>query len=150
MAVRRIRKELNAYSKDPFSGIRLVEDVRYPRNVFRLLGVIEGPVNSPYEDGLFFLSIELSQNYPFKPPNVTFLTPIYHPNIDKRGNNCLDILSSDWSPAFTVSRVLYTLQSLLETPCPDDPMDAEIAQLCKRNSTEFARIAKEKTRLFAW
>lgn len=147
---RRIRKELDSYSKDPLPGVTLSADLRYPGNLYRLLGAILGPANTPYEDSLFFVSIELPQDYPFKPPKVIFLTPIYHPNINKRGQNCLDIFDYQWSPALTISKVLYCLQSLLEDPNPDDPLEADIAQLYKRNLAEFTRMARGKAQLQAW
>ena len=131
------------------SGARLSPDPRFPGDFFHLLGSIIGPANTPYEDCLFFFSINLPQDYPFRPPTVTFLTPIFHPNIDKSGSNCLN-MHFVWSPALSLYRLLYRLYELLEHPDPDDPLDVESAELYKRNPGEFARVAREKALLQAW
>ena len=53
---------------------------------------MSGPQDSPYEGGSFRLEMNFPSNYPHAPPNVTFVTPVYHPNIDSGGRICLDLL----------------------------------------------------------
>ena len=53
---------------------------------------VTGPEDSPYEGGVFELTLTLPTRYPFEPPKLRFITPIYHPNIDSTGRICLDLL----------------------------------------------------------
>mmetsp|Transcript_7349 Transcript_7349/g.20013 ORF Transcript_7349/g.20013 Transcript_7349/m.20013 type:complete len:90 (-) Transcript_7349:497-766(-) len=83
------------------------------------------------------------------PPKVRFLTKIYHPNIDKLGRICLDILKDKWSPALQVRTVLLSIQALLSAPNPEDPLDASVADHWKQNEPEAINTAKEWTRQHA-
>jgi len=68
--------------------------------------MILGPSQSPYEGGVFKLELFLPEEYPMAAPKVRFLTKIYHPNIDKLGRICLDILKDKWSLALQIRTVL--------------------------------------------
>merc|ERR1711974_451648 len=80
-------------------------------DLFHWQATIMGPPDSPYQGGVFFLTIHFPTDYPFKPPKVAFTTRIYHPNINSNGSICLDILRSQWSPALTISKVLLSICS---------------------------------------
>ena len=108
-----------------------------------------GPPDSPYQGGVFFLTIHFPTDYPFKPPKVAFTTRIYHPNINSNGSICLDILRSQWSPALTISKVLLSICSLLCDPNPDDPLVPEIARMYKTDREKYNELAREWTRKYA-
>ncbi|CAI5780449.1 ubiquitin-conjugating enzyme E2 D2 isoform X2 [Podarcis lilfordi] len=101
MALKRIHKELNDLARDPPAQCSAgpVGD-----DMFHWQATIMGPNDSPYQGGVFFLTIHFPTDYPFKPPKVAFTTRIYHPNINSNGSICLDILRSQWSPALTISK----------------------------------------------
>ncbi|CAN0445435.1 unnamed protein product, partial [Ectocarpus sp. 12 AP-2014] len=70
---------------------------------------------------------------------VRFLTKIYHPNIDKLGRICLDILKDKWSPALQIRTVLLSIQASkrpLIPPNPDDPLANDVAEMWKTNEAQ--------------
>lgn len=90
-------------------------------------------------DGIFKLELFLPSDYPMAPPKVRFLTRIYHPNIDKLGRICLDILKDKWSPALQIRTVLLSIQALLSAPNPDDPLANDVADHWKTDEAGAVR-----------
>jgi len=82
-------------------------------------------------------------------PKVRFLTKIYHPNVDKLGRICLDILKDKWSPALQIRTVLLSIQALMSAPNPDDPLDENIAKHWKTDEVGAMATAQEWTRKYA-
>ena len=70
------------------------------------------------------------------------MTKIYHPNIDKLGRICLDILKDKWSPALQIRTVLLSIQALLSSPNPDDPLDENVARQWRDNEKEAIDTGK--------
>lgn len=143
---RRIMVETRNLSRDPPPGISATPD---DANCRYFHVVMAGPPGSPYEGGIFKLELFLPENYPLVAPSVRFLTRIFHPNIDKLGRICLDILKDMWSPALQMRTVLLSIQALLSSPNPDDPLANDVAEMWKTKEQEAINQAKEWTRLFA-
>ena len=111
--------------------------------------MIIGPSTSPYEGGVYKLELYLPDDYPMAAPKVRFLTKIYHPNIDKLGRICLDILKDKWSPALQIRTVLLSIQALLSSPNPDDPLDENVARKWREDENAAIGIAQQWTRQYA-
>ena len=144
--VRRLQKELLDIQRNDIPNLSAGP---VGENLFEWEAVILGPVETPYEGGIFNLNISIPSNYPFKPPIVIFKTKIYHPNINSSGNICLDILKSQWSPSLTISKILLSICSLLSDPNPNDPLVPEIASVFKNNIELYNKTAKEWTNIHA-
>lgn len=112
-------------------------------DLFTWEAYLTAPDDSVYKGGRFKLLINFSPDYPFKAPKVTFLSPIYHPNINSKGTICIDILAEGWSPALTVDKVLVSLLSWLDEPNPHDPLRSEVADLYKNDFEEYKKRCRE-------
>ena len=81
---------------------------------------------------------------------MKFITKVYHPNVSSAsGAICLDILKDAWSPVLTLKSTLISLQSLLCSPEPNDPQDAEVAKHYMTSKDSFEETAGYWSEIYA-
>ena len=149
---RRLQKEIRDIALDAHSGISITSPQDSPEisDFTHLKGHFAGPPDTPYEGGHYEVDIRITAEYPFKPPVMKFLTKIWHPNVSSQtGAICLDTLGAQWSPVLTLKSALISLQSLLSSPEPKDPQDAEVAGMLIRKPEEFKHVARQWAQQYA-
>ncbi|KAK1937493.1 putative ubiquitin-conjugating enzyme E2 [Babesia divergens] len=129
LARNRLLKELKEASKmdDPNIRLLVVES-----NFHHWHAYIRGPKDSPYEKGVFKLHILCSPSYPIQPPSVSFVTKCFHPNINfQTGEVCMDVLKSNWSPAWTLQYLCRGITYILNDPNADSPLNCDAGNLIR-------------------
>eukprot|EP00993_Chasmostoma_nieuportense_P003004 NODE_3754_length_907_cov_24.012821_g3601_i0.p1 GENE.NODE_3754_length_907_cov_24.012821_g3601_i0~~NODE_3754_length_907_cov_24.012821_g3601_i0.p1 ORF type:complete len:260 (+),score=46.85 NODE_3754_length_907_cov_24.012821_g3601_i0:56-835(+) len=125
---KRLSAELCQLLKEPLPGIAVYAD---DSDLTSVTAVVVGPKGTPYEGGLFHFALKFPRDYPFSPPAVQFLTTDggqvrFNPNLYANGRVCLSILGTwtgpCWQPSQTLSTVLLSLQTILNTePYRNEP-----------------------------
>ncbi|CAG9331639.1 unnamed protein product [Blepharisma stoltei] len=142
----RIHKETKTIENSHLYSMWPIDD----KNMYDFIGTIIGPQGTSYEGGIFFLKIQFSDRYPFVPPNIRFLTPIFNPCIDTNGNITLEILRDMWTPAMTVEKLLLTIMSTLNSfDIEYSPPNESILEIYKNNPTQYETMAREWTKKYA-
>jgi peroxin-4 len=97
------------------------------------------------------LILQIGPDYPLTPPSVVFKTRIFHPNVDfKTGEVCLDVLKSDWSPAWGIATVCRAIVALLDSPNPDSPLNCDAGNMLRNNDIiGFNSLARMYTQEYA-
>jgi ubiquitin-protein ligase len=63
--------------------------------------------------------------YPKSPPNVLFMTPIYHTNVATGGSICLDVIQEGkWSVMYGIETIFTSIVALLDDPNTSSPFNS--------------------------
>ncbi|KAI4292242.1 ubiquitin-conjugating enzyme E2 G1 [Pancytospora philotis] len=121
--------------------------------------VIIGPKDTPYESGIYRAEMIFPLDYPDAPPTFRFVTPMWHPNIDKEGNVCISILhkpgddefgyellSERWLPVRTPESVIISIRALLNSPNIESPFNIEAAQQFRNEPGEYIKVVRRFAR----
>ncbi|KAF9761326.1 putative ubiquitin-conjugating enzyme E2 [Nosema granulosis] len=112
--------------------------------------------NSLYKDTVLIAEMEFPEQYPLRPPKVTFLTKMFHPNIYPNGKVCISILDEDvagplgcgapedrWAPVQNIRTVLLSLVILLENPNIDSPANVDASKLLRDDEESYKKIVRD-------
>ncbi|KAK9387766.1 ubiquitin-conjugating enzyme type E2 [Lipomyces mesembrius] len=111
----------------------------------------KGPDETPFQNGLWKVHVELPDQYPYKSPSIGFMNRIFHPNIDElSGSVCLDVINQTWSPMFDMINIFEVfLPQLLRYPNPNDPLNGEAAALLMREPKSYENKVKDYVNKYA-
>jgi ubiquitin-conjugating enzyme E2 S len=70
------------------------------------------------------------------------LTKIFHPNVSRSGEICVNTLKKDWKPTYGLGHVLVTIKCLLIVPNAESALDEEAGKLLLEDWDEFCARAR--------
>lgn len=142
-----IREELDQIKVSPLlSNIGCSAGPKKKTDIYNWNVIIKGPIKSCYENGLFKLSLTFPKNYPDDPPDIKFVTKIYHPNISMNdGTICISSKSTEWEENKSIINVIYSIYDLLNKPSTEHGLNKEALLLYQNDYESFKKKAKEFT-----
>jgi ubiquitin-conjugating enzyme E2 S len=111
--------------------------------------VLFGSAGTPYAGGQFKVRLQIGPDYPAAPPKGFFLTKIFHPNVSKAGDICVNTLKKDWSEKLGLKHVLLTIRCLLIQPNPESALNEDAGKLLLEDYEEYAKQARLMTQIHA-
>lgn len=145
-----LRKQLAELKKSSVDGFSagLVDD----DDLFKWEVLIYGPPETEYDGGMFKAHLLFTKEYPNRPPKMTFVSDMWHPNIDKDGNVCISILHEPgddkfgyekaeerWLPVHTVETICVSVISMLASPNDQSPANVDAAKMWRDNYEAFKK-----------
>ncbi|KAF7676619.1 Nedd8-conjugating enzyme Ubc12 [Astathelohania contejeani] len=136
----RIRKEMPTLDIPPRCKFERLEIPLAPFILsFKYTVILEEGI---YKDREIVFFIHLTEDYPFKGPKVKCESKILHPNIDEKGNVCMEVFREKWSSAMGLQIILLGIYWLLLEFDSENALNSEVADLMKRDYNEFVRKAR--------
>ena len=154
----RISKEFKDINRNPIANCGVTVGLFDDNDVTKWRVSLLGPKDTSYRGGLFYLSIDFPNDYPEKPPEVCFITPIYHVNVNPKaptfqgaeslGHVCISTLNW-WKKEYTMREVLTNIFALFYLGNPDSPYGLDRADEFRNNRVLYEEKIKKYTKQFA-
>lgn len=141
-----IAKEMRKLSTAPPEGIKVLMN---EEDITDINADIQGPDATPFIGGVFRVRLVLPSDFPNAPPKGFFVTKIFHPNISKTGEICVNTLKKDWRSDLGIGHVLQVIRCLLINPFPESALNDDAGKLFMEDYPQYCKKAKMYTEVHA-
>ena len=154
-AMNRIKIEFNDINNNPLGEIGVTIGLNDENNIFRWSATLQGPKDTGYKGGIFLLDIKFPEDYPESPPEILFVTPIYHLNINSSSQTGISVGKvycnsiNNWKNYFTIRKIFPEIFVLLYRNNPDCGYDSENNKEFRLNRSLFEQKVKYFTKKYA-
>ena len=140
-------KEFNQLKNSPYVPVVKCEFVNNNKKHWQI--VFKGSECSPYEDGYFILDFLFNKGvFPSYGPEAKFVTKMFHPNVDKNGHVCINILNN-WKSGRTMVDVLLGILEIMDNPVSSGGYSNDAKALLSKDVDEFYKKVEEYTYTYA-
>ena len=155
-SIMKIKNEIQFIQNFPFTNIGIhIELPKEDNDIFEWRGFLIGPNDTPYKGGIFNFKILFPFDFPESSPQVIFLNPIYHLNVNHKnqkneplGRVCTSIFNF-WNGKMTIREVLTKLYLMFYLNNPDSPFGIDRANEFMNNRALFEKKIKYFTEKYA-
>lgn len=147
--IRYLSAEFQSIQRDPILSLGCTVGLRIPGNPYHWVITLNGPQDTAYAGGLFYLTADFQPGYPKVKPEVQFRNKIYHLNVQRgSGHICISTLNN-WKEGTKMVDVISAIFALFYRQNPDSPYDGTMARQYRSQKAEFDRIAAQWTQQYA-
>ena len=154
----RILQEFKDINRNPITNCGVTVGLINDSDITKWRISLLGPKDTSYSGGLFYLTVDFPQDYPQRAPEICFLTPIYHVNVNPRvptmpggeslGHICISTLNW-WKPEYRMREVLTNIFALFYMGNPESPYGLDRAEEFRNNRAVFEEKIKYFTKKYA-
>jgi ubiquitin-conjugating enzyme E2 G1 len=116
-----------------------------------------GPEDTIYEGGFFKAILTFPEDFPQNPPEMKFITEMWHPNIYPDGKVCISILhppgvdqfnelekaEERWRPVLGVEQILISVISMLNEPNIESPANIDASVMFRDHRDKYEQKVRE-------
>ena len=160
MSLERIREEYRELNLKPIVNCGIIAGLVNEDSYKDWRVNMVAPKDTPYKGGTFLLKVHFPDNYPNEPPEVCFITPIYHLNVNPKapkneedefenlGHISISTLNW-WKPEYKMREVFHNIYLLFYHCNPDSPYGIDRAKEYKEEREVYNEKVKYFTKKYA-